>query len=357
MTQRKIIHVDMDAFFASIEQRDEPQYRGEPVVVGGRPDSRGVVAACSYEARRFGIHSAMPCSHAYRLCPETIFVRPRFEVYRQVSKQIHAIFSSFSDQLEPLSLDEAYLDVSDCKQYEGSATRIAQAIKERIHEETGLTASAGVSHNKFLAKTASDMDKPDGLYVILPDQGEAFIAALPIGEFYGVGSVTERKMNALGIYNGGDLRAHSLQSLQAHFGKAAQYYYQIARGIDERPIKTQRERKSIGSETTFAEDLLDVAEMVAQLERLAERVVCHLQSKDLSAKTLTIKVKYGDFKQVTRSYTARNRITDASQIYEWIPLLLAKTQAGEKPVRLLGVSVSSLASKQDTVGIQLSLEL
>ena len=355
MPNRKIIHVDMDAFFASVEQRDEPAYQGKPLVVGGKPNSRGVVAACSYEARRFGIHSAMPCSRAYRLCPQTIFVHPRFEAYREASKQIHAIFRLFTDTVEPLSLDEAYLDVSDCIEHEGSATRIAKSIRQRIQNETGLTASAGVSYNKFLAKTASDMNKPDGQYVILPDQGEAFVAELPIGKFYGIGKVTEGKMKALGIYNGGDLRGQSLEKLQAHFGKAANYYYQIARGIDERPVCISRERKSIGAETTFGEDLLDTEEMINHLKHLAVRVADSLQAKELQASTLTIKVKYADFKQVTRSQTVNNAIVDVAQIYAWLPLLLNKTQGGKKPVRLLGISLSSLDKKSSAIPRQLSL--
>jgi len=345
----------MDAFFASVEQRDEPSFRGKPLVVGGQPNSRGVVAACSYEARRFGIHSAMPCSRAYRLCPQTIFVRPRFEVYREVSKQIHAIFRAFTNNVEPLSLDEAYLDVSGCIEYEGSATRIAQSIRQRIQEETSLTASAGVSYNKFLAKTASDMNKPDGQYVILPNQGEAFVAELPIGKFYGIGKVTEAKMKALGIHNGRDLRNQSLENLQARFGKSANYYYQIARGIDERPIQVSRERKSIGAETTFAEDLINIQAMIDHLNSLAERVANNLQAKELQARTLTIKVKYADFKQVTRSHTVENGISEVEQLHAWLPILLEKTQAGERSVRLLGVSVSMLEKKSSEMSRQLSL--
>lgn len=345
----------MDAFFASVEQRDKPDYRGKPLVVGGKPNSRGVVAACSYEARRFGIHSAMPCSRAYRLCPQTIFVPPRFEVYRGISKQVHAIFREFTDQIEPLSLDEAYLDVSDCIDCDGSATRIARKIRQRIQDETGLTASAGVSCNKFLAKTASDLNKPDGQFVILPHQGEDFVAELPIGKFYGIGKATEAKMKALGIHYGRDLRSHSLENLQARFGKAANYYYQISRGIDERPIQTSRERKSIGAETTFAKDLFDTREMIDHLNRLALRVVDVLQSKQLQARTITIKVKYADFQQVTRSHTVENALTQVEHIHAWLPVLLAKTQAGEKQIRLLGVSLSSLEPQAEALPQQLSL--
>jgi len=238
--QRKIIHVDMDAFFASVEQRDNPEYRGKPLIVGGKPNSRGVVAACSYEARKFGIYSAMPCSQAYRLCPQAIFVPVRFEAYREASAKIREVFWRYAVQVEPLSLDEAYLDVSYTAAFDGIATKIAQAIKHEIKQETGLIASAGVSYNKFLAKIASDMDKPDGLYVITPKQGAAFVQSLAIEKFYGVGPATAKKMKALGIHTGADLKTWSLSDLQAHFGKSAAYYYNIARGIDERAVKSFR---------------------------------------------------------------------------------------------------------------------
>jgi len=256
--QRKIIHVDMDAFFASVEQRDQPEYQGQPLIVGGQPNSRGVVAACSYEARKFGIHSAMPSSRAYRLCPKAIFVKPRFEAYRAVSNQIREIFWRYASQVEPLSLDEAYLDVSYTEAFDGSATRIAQAIKADILSTTKLNASAGVSYNKFLAKIASDMDKPNGLYVIKPEQGMDFVANLPVGQFHGIGPATEAKMQKLGIHTGADLRNKSLAQLVERFGKSGQYYYNIARAIDERPVRSQRVRKSLGKETTFAEDVLSV---------------------------------------------------------------------------------------------------
>jgi DNA polymerase-4 len=355
MVNRKIIHIDMDAFFASVEQRDEVNYQGKPLIVGGRPDSRGVVAACSYEARRFGIHSAMPCSRAQRLCPQAIFVRPRFTVYREVSKKIQSIFRTYTDKVEPLSLDEAYLDVTDCKGFEGSATRIAKIIRQRIWNDTNLTASAGVSYNKFLAKIASDMDKPDGLYVILPEQGKAFVADLSIGKFYGIGKVTEGKMKSLGIYNGQDLHSHSLEMLQGHFGKAALYYYNIARGIDERPVQTHRERKSIGAETTFSNDLSNKQEMLGHLDRLTERVVDSLQAKKLMAATVTVKVKYANFQQVTRSSTVQGGIAKFEHIRQWLPVLLDKTEAGQRPVRLLGVSVSHLVSIERGTSLQLPL--
>ena len=355
MTVRKIIHVDMDAFFASVEQRDNPDYRGRPLIVGGRPDSRGVVAACSYEARRYGIHSAMPCSHAYRLCPEALFVRPRFDAYRAVSAQIHQVFHEFTELVEPLSLDEAYLDVSALQRCDGSATRIAQAIKEQIREVTGLYASAGVSYNKFLAKVASDMDKPDGLYVITPAQGAGFVATLPIGRFHGIGKVTEGRMHALGIHTGADLRGWSLEALQQSFGKVAGYYYQVSRGDDPRPVVNQRSRKSIGAETTFADDIGDTAEMLAQLQRLAERVGGTLQDKGLSARTLTIKVKYANFEQVTRSRSARDGLPQPASWPAWIRVLLGSTEAGHRKVRLLGVSVSNLSKAGERVPRQLEL--
>ena len=339
--QRKIIHVDMDAFFASVEQRDNPEYRGKPLIVGGKPNSRGVVAACSYEARKFGIHSAMPCSQAYRLCPEAIFVPVRFAAYREVSAQIRKIFWRYATQVEPLSLDEAYLDVSYTASFSGIATDIAKAIKAEIRQETGLTASAGVSYNKFLAKVASDMNKPDGLYVIRPEQGAAFVQALNIGKFYGIGPATEKKMHSLGIYTGKDLKAWSLIDLQAHFGKSASYYYNIARGIDERPVKSFRARKSLGKETTFAADILDVDILLAHFKALAAQVFTSLDIYKLQGKRLTIKVKYNDFTQVTRSKTMPGFIGQ-DQALALAAELLQHTQAGKRPVRLLGLTMSSL---------------
>ncbi len=353
--QRKIIHVDMDAFFASVEQRDAPEYRGRPLIVGGKPDSRGVVAACSYEARRFGIHSAMPCSRAYRLCPQAVFVRPRFEVYRAVSAQIRDIFHRFATAVEPLSLDEAYLDVSDTPAHDGSATLIAKEIKSLILEETGLTASAGVSYNKFLAKVASDMDKPDGLAVIRPEEGAAFVETLPIGKFFGVGKVTEAKMHALGVFTGGDLRALSLARLQKHFGKSAHYYYQIARGIDERPVQPRRGRKSSGKETTFAHDVSDVSQMLETLNALAEKVGSALEARQQRAQTLTIKVKYADFQQLTRSISLETGFTSVAEMKSFLPYLLEKTEVAQRPVRLLGVSLSGFESCGGDRAVQLNL--
>lgn len=339
---RKIIHIDMDAFYASVEQRDFPQYKGQPLIVGGRPESRGVVAACSYEARRFGIHSAMPCSRAARLCPQAIFVRPRFSVYRECSKQIHEIFKRFTQQIEPLSLDEAFLDVTGSEHCQGSATRIARQIKSAIQQELNLTASAGVSYNKFLAKIASDLDKPDGLAVIRPEQAEDFIASLPIRQFFGIGKATEAKMHRLGIRNGADLRRIGHADLVRNFGKAGVFYNNIARGIDERPVRASRKRKSIGKETTFAEDSLDRQQIVQILNDIAVSLEAILQDKKLLARTVTLKVKYADFQQITRSLTADVPITGAEQIQQQIAGLLDRTHVGVQPVRLVGLSLSNL---------------
>jgi len=329
----------MDAFFASVEQRDQPEYKGKPLIVGGQPNSRGVVAACSYEARKFGIHSAMPCSRAYRLCPQAIFVPPRFEAYREVSNQIRKIFWHYASQVEPLSLDEAYLDVTYTAEFDGSATRIAQAIKAEILAETNLNASAGVSYNKFLAKIASDMDKPNGLYVIKPEQGLAFVADLAIGKFHGIGPATETKMKKIGIETGNDLRQKTLVELVSHFGKSGQYYYNIARAIDERPVRSQRIRKSLGKETTFAEDILSVEVLTDKIMALAKQVLNSLEKQKLQAKTLTVKVKYANFKQVTRAYTAEKTLNFPA-LEQLVPSLLTRTEVGKMPVRLVGISLS-----------------
>lgn len=341
---RKIIHIDMDAFYASVEQRDFPSYRARPVIVGGRPDRRGVVAACSYEARKYGIHSAMPSSRAHRLCPHAIFLSPRFDIYRKVSEDIRAVFKSYTDLVEPLSLDEAFLDVTDCNRFNGSATRIAQAIKKDILAGTQLTSSAGVSYNKFLAKIASDMDKPDGLYVITPEQGEAFVEKLPVGKFFGVGKATESKMKALGIEYGSDLKKKSREELNSLFGKMGDYYFNIARGIDNRPVKTNRARKSLGSETTFESDLDDINEIENRLTGIAVKVSELLTEKGLRGKTVTLKVKYDDFTQVTRSITLEQATSDMKIILDTIPVLLSRTEAGRRKVRLLGITISNFST-------------
>jgi len=334
----------MDAFFASVEQRDFPELRGKPVIVGGQPESRGVVAACSYEARVFGVHSAMPCSQAAKLCKDAIFVPHRFDVYREVSAQINKVFKDYASDIEPLSLDEAYLDVTDQALQLGSATEVARRIKRDIKATTDLTASAGVSFNKFLAKIASDMDKPDGLYVIRPEAAEAFIEQLEIRKFFGVGKVTEKKMHKLGIYTGADLKALNKGQLRAYFGRSGDYYHNIARGIDDRPVRAHRVRKSIGAETTFEQNLIDKAIIWQSLMQLTERVETSLQSKKMSAKTVTLKVKYADFTLNTRSRTVQEALASKAEISGVLPGLLKKTEVGQRPIRLIGVSVSSLQS-------------
>ncbi len=338
----------MDAFYASVEQRDFPEFRGRPVIVGGDPDKRGVVAACSYEARKFGIHSAMASSRAHRLCPQAVFQRPRFDVYRQVSTEIGEVFRQYTDRIEPLSLDEAYLDVTGSELHQGSATLIARNIKQAVKARTKLTASAGVSYNKFLAKMASDMDKPDGLYVIEPQQAAAFIAKLPIGRFYGIGKATEAKMQALDIHNGEQLKQWSREKLVSHFGKAGNYYYDIAHGIDNRPVVSSRIRKSLGKEMTFEHDLFDKKEMLTVLGELTDKVMQSMQRRNLHAKTFTVKVKYADFSQVTRCQTMDEPFNNTKAILPMLPGLLAKTEAGERKVRLLGVTASNLVGECKT---------
>jgi len=342
---RKIIHIDMDAFFAAVEQRDNPGYQNKPVIVGGAPDSRGVVATCSYEARKYGIHSAMPSSKAYRLCPQAIFVKPRFAIYKEVSSTIRQIFYQYTTQVEPVSLDEAYLDVTHNELCQGSATRIAEKIKQQIFTETGLVASAGISYNKFFAKIASDMDKPDGLYLVTPQQGQAFVAQLPIGKFHGVGKATERKMHNLGIKNGADLRRFSLPVLQQHFGKAALFFFKIAQGIDDRPIKTNRESKSIGTETTYPHDLEQSSEIYQQLSELLDKALAKVYAKKLYARTLTIKIKYHDFQQITRSLTFNKPIKSQLLDTPVFRRLLQKDRIGQSKIRLLGITLSSLENQ------------
>lgn len=345
--QRKIIHIDMDAFFAAVEQRDFPEYRGKPLIVGGRPDKRGVVATCSYEARKFGIHSAMSSSRAYKLCPQAIIVHPRFEAYREASKIIRSIFLQYTDLVEPLSLDEAYLDVSESALFEGSATLIANDIKQKILQQTNLTASAGVSYNKFLAKVASDMNKPDGITIIRPEQGAQFVAELPVGKFYGVGKATEAKMHGLGIKTGADIKKLSAEECQQYFGKSGMYYYQICRGVDNRDVVSHRERKSLGSETTFEKDLDSVDEMLKVLNSLSIEVASSLKQKNLEGYTLTLKVKYDNFEQITRSKTMTKAIKNVEEMMPVIVRLLMKTEAESRKVRLLGITVSNFCGSQE----------
>jgi len=354
--QRKIIHVDMDAFYASVEQRDFPEYKGKPVVVGGSPQGRGVVAAASYEARKFGIHSAMPASRAVKLCQNAIFLKPRFDVYREVSHQIREIFFEYTDLVEPLSLDEAYLDVTENHIHLPSATLIARQIKKRIKEETGLTASAGVSSNKFLAKIASDLDKPDGLSVIKPDEAEAFIEQLPIGRFYGVGKATKAKMEILGIKNGADLKKWEEIDLVKQFGKSGHHYYRIARGIDNRQVKPNRIRKSIGKERTFSDDIADLTWIYDFLDQLAGKIAVSMQAMNAAGKTITLKVRYKNFETVTRSQTLHHYTNQAGEIADIAKKLILETDAGEREVRLLGISVSTLnLAEGGVIGEQLEL--
>lgn len=341
-TGRKIIHIDMDAFYASVEQRDNPQYRGLPLVVGGLPQGRGgVVAAASYEARRFGIRSAMPSKQAVQLCPDVIFVIPRFAAYKEVSKKIREIFGRYTDLIEPLALDEAYLDVTEDKQHIGSAIAIARQIKQAIRDELQLTASAGVSVNKFVAKIASAMNKPDGLAFIGPGQIETFMEGLAVEKFHGVGRVTAEKMKSIGLHTGADLKRLGEEELVGHFGKSGRFYYRIVRGIDERPVQPDRETKSVGAEDTFAYDLTTAAEMNPELDKIAKTVCERLQRYMLKGRTVTLKIKYSDFRIITRSRSFVQGVDDLAAIAETTKQLLADTEPGGKPVRLLGISLSN----------------
>ncbi len=355
--QRKIIHIDMDAFYASVEQRDDPDLRGKPVAVGGTRE-RGVVAAASYEARRFGVRSAMPSVSARRKCPELIFVKPRFEVYRAVSHQIRAIFAEYTPLIEPLSLDEAYLDVTENLKAMTSATEIAEQIRAKIRVETGLTASAGVSYNKFLAKMASEERKPDGLFVITPRKGPAFVEGLPVGKFHGIGPVTAAKMEGLGIQTGADLRGRSLEFLAQHFGKSGPYYFSLARGIDERPVCADRVRKSIGAETTFGADLFTAEEAREALEPLIAKVWSYCEGSTIRGRTATLKAKYVDFQQITRSRTVDVPVASREVLEELVSALLEPLFPVHKGIRLLGVTLSSLdVEAEPRAGRQLRLPL
>jgi DNA polymerase-4 len=351
--QRKIIHIDMDDFYASIEQRDHPEWRGKPVIVGGDPERRGVVATCSYEARVFGVHSAMPSRTAARLCTHAIFVPPRFAVYREVSAQIMSIFRTMTDLVEPLSLDEAYLDVTHNFRGEPSATRVAQEIKARIYAETGLTASAGVSFNKFIAKLASDYRKPDGLTVIPPARAEQFLARMPIGKFFGVGRVTAARLQEHGIETGADLRRLSEAELRALLHERGGSLYQQVRGRDDREVQPTRERKSIGKETTLVEDTRDERMLLGLLAQLASQVEQRLRELGLVARTLTLKLKWHDFTLMTRSITSATYCRDAETMTTALgPVLLASLQAEARSVRLIGVTVSHLLPQVDYSPVQ-----
>jgi DNA polymerase IV len=353
---RKIIHIDMDAFYASVEQRDNPTLRGMPVAVGGARE-RGVVAAASYEARKFGVRSAMASVTAKRKCPDLIFVPPRFEVYKAVSLQIRAIFAEYTPVIEPLSLDEAYLDITENLRGIVSATQIAEKIRAKIRAETGLTASAGVSYNKLLAKLASDYRKPDGLFVITPNMGAAFVEALPVGTLHGIGPATTAKMHRAGIYTGLDLRQQSLEFLMRQFGKAGAYYYGIARGVDERPVRADRIRKSVGAENTFSLDLVEFEALREALLPIIGKVWRHCESIGARGRTVVLKVKYADFQTITRSHTLANPVSSLETLQRISLELLSALMPALKGVRLLGVTVAALETGVADAPQQMSLAL
>lgn len=342
---RKIIHVDMDAFYASVEQRDNPDLRGKPVAVGGS-SKRGVVAAASYEARAFGVRSAMPSITAQRQCPDLIFVKPRFEAYKAVSRQIREIFARHTDIIQPLSLDEAYLDVTRDKAGLGSAIKVAKAIRAAILEETGLTASAGVSYNKFIAKLASDQNKPDGLCVILPEQGAAFVATLPVRRFHGVGPRTAEKMAKLGVHTGADLATKSQAWLTYHFGSWGDYLFNAARGVDDRPVNANSIRKSLGGETTYFDDKKSEAELRDALEEIIELVWERIERFQARGKTLVLKARYSDFRTVTRSRTIGHVITERGEFSSLSHALLDQILPAELGIRLLGLTLTGLVGEE-----------
>jgi DNA polymerase-4 len=352
---RKIIHVDMDAFYASVEQRDDPSLRGKPVAVGGQ--HRGVVMAASYEARKYGVRSAMPSVTAKRRCPELVFVKSHFDVYRAVSQQIRAIFFDYTPLVEPLSLDEAYLDVTEDRLGLGSARAIAEDIRRRIREETGLTASAGVSYCKFIAKLASDHRKPDGLTVVTPERGPDFIASLPVARFHGVGPVTARKMERLGILTGADLREWSVPALQAQFGSSAEWYWRICRGIDEREVKPDRPYKSVSAERTFDEDLRDPDRLAAELERIAGYAWDRVRRAEVTGRTVTLKVKYCDFTIITRSKSFAGPVPHQAAFIAAGQALLAALHPLPKGIRLLGLGLHNLCESGGSEPLQLGLAI
>lgn len=353
---RKIIHVDMDAFYASVEQRDDPALRGRPIAVGGSRE-RGVVAAASYEARKFGVHSAMPSVTARRKCPELVFVRPRFDVYRDVSYSIRAIFADYTPLIEPLSLDEAYLDVSENLKGIPTATNIAKEIKFRIREELGLTASAGVSYCKMLAKIASDYRKPDGLHVITPEAGPDFVLELPVGKFHGIGPATEARMKALGIATGADLRSKPLEFLQERFGKSGSYFWGISRGIDHRPVRPDRIRKSIGAEATFENDLTEFDDLRERLQPILDKVWSRMESTGAKGRTVTLKLKFSDFTQITRARSLPAPVSGRNACEVIVLDLLRDAYPLKLPVRLVGFTMSALGDEEPPQSAQYRLDL
>lgn len=352
---RKIIHVDMDAFFASVEQRDHPDLRGKPVVVGGGPDKRGAIAAASYEARQYGIHSAMPSRKAAQLCKDLIFVSPQMDKYKAISRQIREIFRHYTDLVEPVAFDEAYLDVTNCQTQYPSATAIARAIKQEIFDTTQLTSSAGLSVNKFLAKMATGLNKPDGLSLIHPEQAEAFVRGLPIEKFHGIGKATARKMHTLGIQTGEDLLHWSEDQLVGTFGKVGRYFYHIARGNDSRPVNPNRIRKSVGAERSFDPDISDRDTLLIQLQKIATHVDQRLQTAGKKGHTLTLKLKYGNYQQITRSRTIAEFYDTAEQIYPAAQELFDLNWEPGKPIRLLGIAIAGFPTNQAKSSQQLSL--
>jgi DNA polymerase-4 len=343
----------MDAFFASVEQLDNPELRGKPVAVGGSGE-RNVVAAASYEARKFGVRSAMPSVIARRLCPELIFVKHNFSRYTEVSGMIHEIFREFTDLIEPLSIDEAFLDVTKDKKNIGSATVIAGKIRNEIKEKTGLTASAGISVNKFLAKIASDINKPDGMFVIRPEEAEKFIEQLPVEKFYGIGKVTAQKMHKLGIHKGSDLKSWDFAALVRNFGKPGVFFYDIVRGIDERPVEPGQERKSVGTELTYEKDLTTGFEVIAELYKLEKELMERLEHSESAGRTITIKIKFSDFRQITRSKTLQNYIRDFDTLHKEVSGIRKSLKLEGSSIRLLGLSISNMET-DDRVDRQLFL--
>jgi len=350
---RKIVHVDMDCFYAAIEQRDDPGLKGMAVAVGGTPDSRGVVAACNYEARLYGVHSAMAASHARKCCPELIFIKPRMDIYRDVSKEIHKIFQDYTEQIEPLSLDEAYLDVSECSLYQGSATYIAQAIRHQIFQKTNLTASAGVAGNKFLAKIASDWEKPNGLFVIAPEESENFVRRLPVKRIHGVGRVTARKMADMGIEICDDLRKFTVAQLTETFGVFGKRLFDLCRGIDDRPVVSDSKRKSISVENTYNDDLQSVEECLAKLPELLSELDARVASKKCHGlvRKLSVKMKFSDFK--TTTVERNSPCTDYNLLEK---LIKEAWQRNERDVRLMGIGVR-LKETESVISDMQQLEL
>jgi DNA polymerase-4 len=350
-----ILHADLDAFYASVEQRDDPELRGRPVAVGG--GHRGVVAAASYEARKYGVRSAMPSVTAKRRCPDLVFVKPRFDVYRAVSQQIRAIFGDYTDLIEPLSLDEAYLDVTEDRRGLGTARVIAEEIRARIRSETGLTASAGVSYCKFIAKLASDQNKPDGLCVIPPHKGAAFVATLPVKRFHGVGPVTAAKMERLGILTGADLAAWPIEQLEAHFGSSGRWYWRIARGIDDREVKPDRPYKSVSAERTFDVDYREEEDLRREISRVAGYACQRIERAEVRGRTVTLKAKFADFQIVTRSKSFPSPVPDLASFDAAGQALLATILPAPKGIRLLGLGLHSIVEQDESAPEQLGLAI